>query len=955
MFRWLKLPQKLTSRPNRKLVPRRAAWLRLEALEHRLAPATFNVTTLADGGPGSLRADILMSNATAGPNAINLTLQGTYRLSLFGNAHDGTNGALQIDNQSVTINNTSGGPAIIDGGGVDRVFDIEGSIAGGVSFNGVTIANGLAGDNGNKGSDTFGNSADGGGIYSPQTNVILNNSVVTNNLADFDGGGIWTDTGNVTLNASTISGNDADNPGGGIFSQSGTITVINSTISGNVADGDGGGMSAENGSISVTGSTISGNNAFEGGGLSLSSTSPGTGSLTITSSTITDNVGVNAGGGVFQGSHGTTTLTNSTISGNSADSEAGGLYILSGTAMISGCTISGNSAQSDGGIEMKTGSSFPMTDTTVINNHASTTGGGLGISCMTLTITNSSINNNRSGSNQGGIFAVFTTGMFTNVNIIGNHSGGNDGGLDLADTMVTMSGCNISDNLANSGSAGIAAVGSATFTSCTISGNHAGSNVGGLDFVGADLILSDSTISGNTSGADSGGAYIALDTGGSISNCTISGNSAALNGGGLEIHNSAATPFAILDSAISRNHSGADGGGIVDDGTGFALLRLSNDTLFGNTASVNGGGIAIEGSVNDSIDFVTISGNAAANGGGAFQNAGTVNVQNTIIAGNAANATHGPDVNGTFVTQGNNLIGVADASSTSFVNGTMNDQVGSVASPINALLGPLQNNGGPTFSQALKPGSPAVGAAAGAGAPTTDQRGFPRPGAGQNAPSIGALETQMPSFLGISANGAYVENLYEALLDRTADPGAAGWVTALANGASAATVVAGIEGSTEYRTDEVQGLYVTYLHRAADPGGLQHFVNVLNSGGTVEQVAEVLVSSGEYFQLHGGANDAFLTAIYYDALGRGGSPAEQTGFLQGLNGGTMSRAQVAAAIFGSAEYRNDLVENDYQEFLGRNADPGGLAAWSAQLQSGMTDAQLAAGLLGSAEGFAKRS
>ena len=77
--------------------------------------------------------------------------------------------------------------------------------------------------------------------------------------------------------------------------------------------------------------------------------------------------------------------------------------------------------------------------------------------------------------------------------------------------------------------------------------------------------------------------------------------------------------------------------------------------------------------------------------------------------------------------------------------------------------------------------------------------------------------------------------------------------------------------------------------------------------------------------------------------------------MQGLSAGTFSRAQVAGAIFGSREYQNDLVESDYQEFLGRNADPGGQAAWQAQLKSGMTDGQLVAALLGSGEGFAKRS
>lgn len=221
MSRWFNFVRKSTPIRNDKGATRRPR-PGLEALEDRLAPAIFNVTTLADGtGPGTLRAAILSSNTTVGPNTINLTLAGTYQLNLFGSAYDGTNGALQINNQSVTINNASGGTTAIDGGGVDRVFDVEGTIVGGVTFNGVTIQNGIAGTNSNAGSDMNGSSQDGGGIYSPQTNVTLNNSLVIANLAFSEGGGIWTDTGNVVLNASTVSGNTADSKGGGIYTSRG--------------------------------------------------------------------------------------------------------------------------------------------------------------------------------------------------------------------------------------------------------------------------------------------------------------------------------------------------------------------------------------------------------------------------------------------------------------------------------------------------------------------------------------------------------------------------------------------------------------------------------------------------------------------------------------------------------------------------------------------------------------
>ena len=206
MFRWFKFAQRSTSHRKK---TRPSTQLLLEALEDRLAPAIFNVATVADSavpGSGTLRAAILASDATAGPNTINLTVAGTYKLTLFGSAHDGTNGALQITNQSVTITNTSGGTALIDGGGVDRVFDIEGMVAGGVAFNGVTIQNGLASTNSNAGADVNGSSDDGGGIYSPQTSVTLNNSTVGGNQAFSEGGGVWTDTGNLTLTNSSISG-----------------------------------------------------------------------------------------------------------------------------------------------------------------------------------------------------------------------------------------------------------------------------------------------------------------------------------------------------------------------------------------------------------------------------------------------------------------------------------------------------------------------------------------------------------------------------------------------------------------------------------------------------------------------------------------------------------------------------------------------------------------------------
>ena len=60
------------------------------------------------------------------------------------------------------------------------------------------------------------------------------------------------------------------------------------------------------------------------------------------------------------------------------------------------------------------------------------------------------------------------------------------------------------------------------------------------------------------------------------------------------------------------------------------------------------------------------------------------------------------------------------------------------------LLGPLADNGGPTLTLALLPGSPAIGAADRASAPSTDQRGFPRP---SGSAGLGAYQFNLPFLL----------------------------------------------------------------------------------------------------------------------------------------------------------------------------------------------------------------
>src|ERR1019366_578334 len=172
---------------------------------------------------------------------------------------------------------------------------------------------------------------------------------------------------------------------------------------------------------------------------------------------------------------------------------------------------------------------------------------------------------------------------------------------------------------------------------------------------------------------------------------------------------------------------------------------LTNVTFSGN-ASHQGGGIYIGPNSSVTLTNVTMSGNSASILGGAIGNSGlTVNCKNTIIAQNSS--PQYPDVVGQVTSQGNNLIGDGTGS-TGFTNGTNNDQVGTAASPINPLLAPLGNYGGPTQTMALLPGSPSINAGTSTGAPTTDQRGDSRVG----AVDIGAFESQGFTLTKVSAD-----------------------------------------------------------------------------------------------------------------------------------------------------------------------------------------------------------
>jgi hypothetical protein len=302
---------------------------------------------------------------------------------------------------------------------------------------------------------------------------------------------------------------------------------------------------------------------------------------------------------------------------------------------------------------------------------------------------------------------------------------------------------------------------------------------GGICNAGS-LTVSNSTLSGNLAagGLEAGGGILNEAGSLTVGNCTLSGNSATgswFAGGGIA--NISGT-LTVSNSTFSGNSATGDwgAGGILSE---CGALTVSSSTLSGNSAT----------------------GEAGA-GGGILNYEGPLMVQNTIIAGN------GLDVWGQASSLGNNLIGNSDGSSGWITSGPNADLIGTSASPLDPLLAPLGDYGGPTQTMALLPGSPAIDAGSNAlavdanGSPlTTDQRGLPRVVNG--TVDIGAFESSGFTLTNVSGSGQLAEAgtafaaplVVSVTANNPVEPVAGGQVTFTAPASGAGAAFAGAQNT----------------------------------------------------------------------------------------------------------------------------------------------------------------
>ncbi len=313
-------------------------------------------------------------------------------------------------------------------------------------------------------------------------------------------------------------------------------------------------------------------------------------------------------------------------------------------------------------------------------------------------------------------------GPGTDLLTVRRDTGGNYRILTVASGVTaSISGLTITNGAADGG--GISNSGTLTVSNSTISGNTAiFSGSGGGVLNSGTLTVDNSTISGNSAGIGGGISGGGIMT---ISNSTISGNVASNLGGGIA--NGGAT--MVRNSTIAGNSAGFGAG--IYNGSTSGPLTINNSTIANNSAAAQGGGIWNNIGML-TVSDTTIAGNSANADGGGIYVSSPMAARNSIITVNTAPA--GPDVYGNFGSQGHNLLGnPQDASG----------WVDTDLLHVNARLGPLQDNGGPTRTMALPPSSPALNAGAPDQLGVPDQRGVVR----SSGVNIGAFQASASAFI----------------------------------------------------------------------------------------------------------------------------------------------------------------------------------------------------------------
>jgi len=328
---------------------------------------------------------------------------------------------------------------------------------------------------------------------------------------------------------------------------------------------------------------------------------------------------------------------------NGVEENGGAIYVSNAILLVNNSRITGNVANgtgspagSGGGIFVDEGAVLTVTDTEMSSNQANRAGGaiednsgaGLGVILNNVDFENNNAGAAPASALPGNGGAVHITGAgditITGGSVIGNVAGKEGGGLWNGTGTMTITGVDIEDNMAIGNDTG----GGGIF------------NLGGTVLIDAATTLTGNIAMGDTPGGRGGAIFNNTDGVLDLANgLNITGNYASRAGGAIEdASNGTLTLNGVI---ITGNAAGVD-------------IGLGN-TITPNPG--NGGGIHLSGTTNADIRTCTVNDNhAALEGGGLWNNLGTMTVGNTIMDMNVAEGDDADTGGGAIFNNGGTLI-----------------------------------------------------------------------------------------------------------------------------------------------------------------------------------------------------------------------------------------------------------------------------------------------------------
>ncbi|MBX7105659.1 MAG: right-handed parallel beta-helix repeat-containing protein [Gemmataceae bacterium] len=739
------------------------------------------VSNTNDSGVGSLRQAVLDANNETGVDTITFdpTVFATNKTIKL------TSGELNVSDE-FTVNGPTGG-VTVSGNTAGRIFNID-TVAS-ATFERMTFTGGMV-----TGTE------DGGAIQSKATALTIRDCVFDGNSAGDFGGAVVTLVSSVTtLERVTMSNNSAGFTGGGFANfVAGPVTVVDSAFFGNFAGAIGGALAHTGGTaLTIRNTTISGNTAGTNGGGILHG---GNGAFTLDNSTVVNNKASGQGGGIYLGGAGSYDIRSTIVAGNSAGTGPQ-IRTISGTINAIASLIG-----SKAGVATFTGDAFTNANIGVdpllgpLQDN-----GGPTLTHMPASVSKALGN----GSNPAGLTTDQRGAGFPRVRGTGVDIGAveiplivvtnnNDSGAgSLRQAVIDANAAGGTDTITFDPTVfataktislltalpaiteGVVVPGTGASLLTVRRDPGAGTQFRVFQFAGpvagVASSISGMTITGGNQLGRGGGVYLSSNDSLTLDGVIVSGNKATIDGGGIAAMTS--TALTLLNCTVSGNTAGTEGGGVYHN---VGTLIVENSTISGNSASGNGGGVFISSLGNSAISVIrnsTISGNSANSiGGGVIAGstlARTLTVQNSTIVNNSATTGGGLrgssgfvqfDISSSIVsdntaTTGPDISASAKVSVTTSLVGksagfTLTDLGGNLPFGTNPHLAALANNGGPTLTHAILPGSPLINSGSNPASLTTDQRGagFNRVNGG--GIDIGAFESNLaPTVRKVTVNG----------------------------------------------------------------------------------------------------------------------------------------------------------------------------------------------------------